>query len=251
MKTDPSLPSPDSPSGQMRWAVALAVIWIVSATAFAFGLHQFVLKFLYDQSSYTRTLGGVLLIVLSIAAIALPIVLRRNRLRFQSLRPSRQWLLAAGIPLIYVLVLAVCLQTSHRSRTIILQRPFTPTAIIHYRHGDSRIEFRGGWRPDVNQSGSNDAELLPDGSEEFSGYLHETFIRDALGGRQTVAIVGRAKRNNDGTVRISLEVDAREAIRFDVDNLKDVEIMRDGRPIAKSQSQVGTFHVSIAGRSPN
>jgi len=146
------------------------------------------------------------------------------------------------------MVLAGCLEASHRSRTIILPRPFTPTAIVHYRPGDSRVEFRGGWRPDVGLAGYNDAEVLPNGSEEFSSYLHEKFIRDTIGGRESVAIVGRAKGGNDGSVQIILEVDAKEAIRFAVDNLDDVTIMRDGQPLVESRSQSGTFQVTITGR---
>ncbi|MBA3311962.1 MAG: hypothetical protein M3552_18330 [Planctomycetota bacterium] len=228
--------------------IALATTSLVTVAAFAFAVHQFVLKYLYDQSSYTRTPGGVLMIMLGFAGICLPIVLLRKRQRFLSLRPSRQWLLTVGISLVYVLVLAVCLEASHRSRTIILPRPFTPTAIVHYRPGDSRVEFRGGWRPDVGPAGYNDAEVLADGSEEFSSYLHQSFIRDAHAGPETVAIIGRAERGNDGSVQIILEVDAREAIRFSVENLDDVTIMRDGRPLVESQSQSGTFQVTITGR---
>ncbi|MGE0759075.1 MAG: hypothetical protein AB7O38_18810 [Pirellulaceae bacterium] len=215
--------------------------------AFAFAVHQFVLKYLYDQSSYTRTPGGVLLISLGFAGICLPIVLLRNRQRFSSLRPSRQWLLAVGLPPVYVLMLALCLEASHRSRTIILPRPFTPTAIVHYRPGNSRVEFRGDWRLSVGGA-YNDAEVLPDGSEEFSSYLAERFIRDALEGPELVAIIGRATPENHGSVQILLEVHAKEAIRFAVENLDDVRIMRDGRPLVGSQSQSGTFHVIITGR---
>jgi hypothetical protein len=222
--------------------------WLVAVLAFVFAVHQFVLKFLYDQSSYTRTPGGVLLILLAFAGICLPIAILRNRQWFLSLRPWRQWLLALGVPLAYVLVLAVCLEASHRSRTIILPRPFTPTAIVHYRPGDSRVEFRGGWRRHVGPAGYNDAEVLPDGSEEFSSYLAIGFIRGALWGRETVAIVGRAQRREDGSVRIVLDVDAREAIRFAIANLDDVTILRDGRPLVESQSQTGQFQVTITGR---
>ena len=229
------------------WMIALAITSLVAIAGFAFAVHQFILKYLYDQSSYTRTLGGILMILLGFAGICLPIVLFRNRQRFLSLRPSRQWLLAVGIPLVHVLMLAALLEASQRSRTIILPRPFTPTAIVQYRPGDTRVEFRGGWRLHVGGA-YNDAEVLPDGSEEFSSYLDERFIRDAFGGLELVAIVGRATLDNDGFVQILLEVAAKEAIRFAVENLDDVTIMRDGRPLVESQAQSGTFQVTITGR---
>jgi hypothetical protein len=230
------------------WRIALVLTWLVALAGFAFALHQFILKYLYDQSSYTRTAGGVVMILLGFAGICLPILLRRNRERFVSLPALRQWLLAVGLPVAYVLVLAGCLEASQRSRTIILPRPFTPTAIVHYRPGDSRVEFRGGWRPDVGPAAYNDADVLPDGSEKFSSYLSQKFIRDALGGPETVAIVGRAKRESNGIVQIVLDVDAKEAIHFTVRNLDDVKIMRDGQPLVESQPQSGTFQVTITGR---
>jgi H+/Cl- antiporter ClcA len=126
-----------------RWVIALAATSLVAVTAFAFAVHQFVLKYLYDQSSYTRTPGGVLMILFAFAGVCRPIALYRNRPRFRSLRLSRQWRLAMGIPLVHVLVLVVCWEASHRSGTIILLRPFTPTAVVLYRPGDSRVEFWG------------------------------------------------------------------------------------------------------------
>jgi hypothetical protein len=236
-----------TPGRRMRWVIALMTTSLVAVTAFVFAVHQFVLKYLYDQSAHTRTLGGILLIVLGIAGIGLPIVLVRRRQSFLSLRPLRQWLLAFGIPLLHVLMLALCLEASLRSRTLLLPRPFTPTAVVHYRPGDSRIEFRGGWRKDVGPAGYNDAEVLPDGSEVFSSYLVQSFMRDALGGRETIAIVGRAKRGNDGSVEIILDVNAREAIQFAVESLDDVRIMRDGQPLVESAPQAGTFQVTITG----
>lgn len=245
MPTETCLPRSDR---HASWLLALVLTWLGTVAGFSLALHQFVLKYLYDQSSYTRTAGGVAMILLGFAGICLPIILRRNRQRFLSLPTLRQWLLAVGLPMAYVLVLAGCLEASQRSRTILLPRPFTPTATVHYRPGDSRVEFRGGWRPDVGPAGYNDANVLPDGSEEFSSYLFQSFIRDALAGPETVAIVGRAKRDSDGIVQIVLDVHAKEAIHLAVRNLDDVRILRDGQPLVESQPQSGTFQVTITGR---
>ncbi len=200
MATKPSKTNRHSSDRRWSWVIALATTSLVAVAGFALAVHQFILKFLYDQSSYTRTLGGVLFFVLGFAGICLPIVLLRNRRLFLSLRPSLQWLLAGGIPLLHVLVLVVCLETAQRSTTILLPRPFTPTAIVHYRPGGSRIEFRGGWRPDIGPSGSRGADVLPDGSEEFSSHLAISQIRRPFAETETVAIVGRAKREHDDSV---------------------------------------------------
>jgi hypothetical protein len=216
--------------------------------AFIFALHQFILKYLWDQSAYTRTPGGILLILFGFAGIALPLVLYRKRDRFLAMRLSRQWLCAIGIPLAYVLVLGACLEAALRSRTTILRRPFTSDAVVQYSPGDSRVAFRGGWKPSVGPCGYNNAKVHPDGTEHFSSHLSESFMRDALGGKETVTIIGRARREDDGTVNIVLSVDAKESINIVVENLDDVKILQNGRPLIDSQSRSGTFELTITGR---
>jgi len=236
---------PATTERRSRWMFAIGTTSLVTIAGFGLAIFLFVQKYLYDQSAHARTVGGVLFMLLGVVGLCLPMVLLRNRRRFLSLRPSRQWLLAAGIPLAFVSVLAVCWEASLRSANLILPRPFTPTAVVRYDPGDSRVEFRGGWRPVVGPGGSNDAEVQ-NGTEHFSSYLHQGFIRHP--DRETIAIVGRAKKLNEGTVQIILDVEAKESVRFSVENLDDVTITRDGHPLGESDSQSGTFQMTITGR---
>ena len=236
---------PATTERRSRWIFAIGATSLVAVAGFGLAVLQFVQEFLYDQSAHTRTAGGVLFMLLGVVGLSLPVVLLRNRRRFLSLRPSRQWLLAAGIPLAFVSALAVCWEASLRSANLILPRPFTPTAVIRYDPGGSRVEFRGGWRPDVGPGGYNDAEVL-NGIEHFSSYLHQGFMRHP--DRESIAIVGRAMELNEGTVQIILDVEARESVRFSVENLDDVTITRDGHPLGEPDSQSGTFQITITGR---
>ena len=217
---------------------------LVALTGLVIAIQQFVVKFLWDQSAHPRTVGGVLYLLLGVIGIGLPILLLRNKQRFLALRPSRQWLLAIGANVAYILVLALCMEASVRSATLILPRPFTPTAVVRYNPVGSGIEFRGGWKPNL-ESGSNDANLQA-GAEQFSSHLYQGFMRHPR--RETVRIIGRAKLVDDGTVEITLDVDAKEAVRFSIENLGDVTISRDGHPIGPSDSQAGKFQVTITGR---
>jgi len=238
-------PGPATTVRRSRWIFAIGTTSLAAFAGLGLAILQFVQEFLYDQSAHMRTVGGVLFMLLGVVGICLPMVLLRQRRRFLSLRPSRQWLLAAGIPLAFASVLAVCWEASLRSANLILPRPFPPTAVVRYDPGDSRVEFRGGWKPVVGPGGHNDAEVR-NGAEHFSSYLHQGFIRHP--DRETIAIVGRAKKLNDETVQIILDVDAKEPVRFSVENLDDVAITRDGHPLGKSDSQSGTFQITITGR---
>ena len=229
---------------QSRWLIALAMSSLVAVAGLVFAGPQFVVKFLWDQSAHTRTLGGVVCMLLGVVGIGLPILLLREKQRFLAQRPSRQWLLAIGVPLAYVVVFALCMEASLRSTTLVLPRPFTPTAVVHYDPGGSGVRIRGGWNP-ILESGSTDAKLQ-DGVEEFSAHLYQGFLRHPR--RETVTIVGRTKLLDDGTAQITLAVDAEEAVRFSVENLADVKIARNGQPIDASDSQSGKFQVTITGR---
>jgi len=235
---------PSPTERRSRWAIALATASVVAVAGLVFVIPQFVVKYLWDQSAHARTIGGVVSMLLGVVGICLPILLLRKKQHFLSLRPSRQWLLAIGVPLAYVLVFALCMEASLRSTTLVLPRPFTPTAVVRYDPGGSGVKFRGGWNP-ILESGSTDAKLQ-DGVEEFSSYLYQGFVRHPR--REAISIVGRAKLLDDGAIQITLDVDAKESVRFSVQNLDNVKISRDGQPISEADSQSGKFQVTITGR---
>ena len=227
-----------------HWLFALVTTSIVTVAGLGAAVQQFVLKYLWDQSAHTRTIGGVLFMLIGVVGICLPILLVRHKRRFVPLRPSRQWLLAIGIPLAYVAGFALLMELSMRSTTLLLPRPFTPTAVLVYEPEDLHVEFRGGWKKHL-ESGHSGANMRR-GDDRFSSQLFQGFQRHPR--RETVTIVGAVKHLDDGSVQITLDVDATESVRFSVENLDGVEIHRDGQRIGESDSQSGQFQLRITGR---
>ncbi|MCL4200921.1 MAG: hypothetical protein KJ000_00400 [Pirellulaceae bacterium] len=227
-----------------RWLFALVVSSIVTVAGLVAAVQQFGLKYLWDQSAHTRTIGGLLYMLLGVAGICLPVIVFRQKRRFLLLQPSRQWLLAIGVPLAYILAFALCMEASMRSTTLILARPFTPTAVIVYEPTDLRVEFRGGWKKNL-ESGYSGANMQR-GDDRFSSHLYQGFLRHPR--RETVAILGGVKQMDHGSVQIILDVVGTESVRCSVENLDKVEIRRDGQRIGESDSQSGTFQLTITGR---
>lgn len=233
------------------WWFALAIWLLVAAAGFVLTCNQFFVNYLYDQNAHTRTLGGLLAMLLGLVGIFLPVLLIRNKDRFLSWRRPRRCLLAFGIPVLYVLVLILFLEASLRSTNLILPRPALPTAVLRYHPGDSRVEFRGRWG---GGGGSNDAEMR-EGVEHFSSHIDQGFIKGFLPGaphhpdRRLVTIVGRAKRTNPGLVQIFLDVDAEETFQFAVENLDKVKMSSGGKPVGNSVLQSGRYQIMITGRT--
>jgi hypothetical protein len=225
--------------------VAFALTTVVAVSGFILAAQQFVLKFLWDQSAHTRTIAGVLYMTLGVIGLALPFLLYRFRSRIAALSRAGQWLAALGVPLAYVVVFGACMVLSQRSTTLVLPRPFAPTAVLRYTPGSSRVEFHGGWNPEVNSAGYSDAHVI-NGVEHFSSYLYQGFLNYSR--QETVKIAGRAEPTGNGRVQVTLTVDAKEPIKFAAQNLDDATILRDGKAIAESRAQSGTFDIVITGR---
>src|SRR5688500_11801426 len=81
-----------APERQWIWRAALAITTLVAIAGVAVSMNQFFINYLHDQNPHTRTLGGILVMLLGIAGIGLPIVLIRKRQSFVSLGLWRGWL---------------------------------------------------------------------------------------------------------------------------------------------------------------
>jgi uncharacterized membrane protein YhaH (DUF805 family) len=250
MATVHSEANPHTPEGRCVWRIALALTVLVAVASLVLACNQFFVNYLYDQNPHTRTLGGILLMLLCVVGICLPTLLLRTRRKFLSLRRSGQWLLALGIPVLYMFMLILCAEASLRSTNLILPRPALPTAVLSYQPGDSRIEFRGRWG---GGGGSNDAEIM-DGVEHFSSHIDQGFVDGFLPGaphhpdRRIVTIVGRAKRPNAGIAEVVLDVDAQEEFLIAVENLDNVKMTRDGEPVGNWALPAGKYQVTMSGR---
>lgn len=231
-----------------RWLFALVTTSLVTVAGLVAAVQQFVVKFLGDQSAHTRTLWGLLYMLLGVVGVCLPVLLLRYKKRFLSLGPSRQWVVSLGIPTVYVLAFAFCMDASTRSTTLIVPRR-TPTAVVHFEPTKMRVivVFRDGWTGQELEYGSNRADLRR-GDQRFSAALYQGFMR-RIPRRETVSISGRVKQLGNGTIQMTLDVDAREPVRLAVENLENVQVRRDGERIGESTSQSGTFQLTITGRS--
>jgi hypothetical protein len=234
------------PTGQFRWAIVLVLTSLASLCGLVVAAQQFVLKYLWDQSAHPRTIGGIGYMLMGIAGVCLPVLLLIKKRRFLALPPSRQSWLAFGVPILYVLVFAFCIEMSQRSTILVLPRPFTPTAVVRYDHRGTGVEFIGGWKESLDSS-SSDARPA-NGVTRFSARLHQSFLRYPR--RDTVTIVGRVERLDDGDVRILLDVDNQEPIRVDFENLAGHMVADDGPSYSQSVLQVGKHRFTIIGR-PN
>lgn len=237
-------PESGAMQGNSRYLIAVVTASILAIAGVAIAIQQFYLKYLWDQSAHTRTIGGVLFQLMGLFAVCLPLLLFYHQRRFRSLVASRQWLVIIGVPIVYVLLFAICVECSMRSTHLILARPFIPTAVVRFNPKEPIIKFQGGWRQSLEEA--YDHNLLRDGKDEFSAHLYQGFLRHPS--RETITIKGHSKLLNDGMGQIQVDVDAQEPVLFTVDNLADFSITRDGQPISLLEPLSGKFRLTIKGR---
>lgn len=179
------------PSGP--WIVACTATLMLSIAGLVVAVQQFVVKYQIDNWAHTRTLAGVLFMLQGVLGVFLPVLVFRKRKTFASLSSSRQWLAAFVIPLIYVSLFALLVETSLRSTTMILHRAETP--IVGFEYGKLHVEFatRKG------RTGSFNHIETVDGVERFSaGY--KTCHSPRRDYSTHVEIHGQAQRQADGTI---------------------------------------------------
>lgn len=224
------------PSGP--WIVACTATLMLSIAGLVVAVQQFVVKYQIDNWAHTRTLAGVLFMLQGVLGVFLPVLVFRKRKTFASLSSSRQWLAAFVIPLIYVSLFALLVETSLRSTTMILPRAETPTAIVGFEYGKLHVEFatRKG------RTGSFNHIETVDGVEYKTGHSPR---RDYS---THVEIHGQAQRQVDGSIQIDLDVDADEPIRLAVEGLERVRMTRGNDPIDETDSMSGPFRVTIVGQ---
>ncbi len=227
---------------------------LVTAAGFIVAIQQFMAKFLWDESLHTRTLGGILYILLGLIGLYLPFRLLKRRKPFTELSPVRQWLNILGVPLLYLLAFAACMELSLRSRTVILPRPFTPTVVVTYdaslppeSQRRTNIGFRNALRQDHLASSFAHRFDDDDGVESFYADYDEGFLRypDRL---KMATLDGETRQLEDGGVEISIDVSANERLQFSVLGLDNFVMTRDGESIAASDAKSGKYKIVITGQ---
>jgi len=228
----------------------MAITIVVALAGVALTMNQFFINYLHDQNPHTRTLGGILMMLLGIASIGLPIVLFRTKKNFLSLGPWRGLLLAVAVPAFYVMVLVLCVEASLRSTCLILPRPELPLAVLRYRPNQTTIKFQGRW----GGGGGSENTEVKQGVEHFASHIDQGFMKGFLPGApdhpdsRIITIAGEAKALKGDMVQIALDVDAMESFRFDVENLDDIEVTRDDQVVPNSMLPSGKYQVTVSGR---
>jgi len=123
---------------------------------------------------------------------------------------------------------------------MIVPRAETPTAIVGYKYGRVRLDFR----TQKGRAGNFNHVDTSGGIERFSATM-EGAHSPRHGYLTSVVIRGQAQKLEDGTMHIDLDVDADEPIRFAVEDLEVVKMTRDGQAIDRSDSPSGKFRVTV------
>lgn len=233
-----------------RWPLAFSITLIVVLAGLVAAGQQFFLKFLWDESAHTRTFPGVLYMLLGVVGLYLPIRLLRERQHFAEQSPSRQWFAVIGVPLIYIATFAAFVEASRRSTTLILPRPFAPTAVVTYDSSrpDKRtdVEFRNALREHHPSGGFGHSPDTAGGIERFNASFYQGFLlhdRKEMG-----TLKGQTRLVEDGSIEIAIDVDAKERLQFNVRGLDDVVIKRDGEVISESDAKSGKYEIVIVGQ---
>lgn len=241
------------PRPKSHWVLAFALTTLVTAAGFVVALQQFIAKFLWDESLHTRTIGGALYMSLGLAGLYLPLRLLGKRSHFAQLSSARQWLNTLGVPVLYVLAFVACVEASMRSTNVILPRPFTPIVVVTYNASLPRIhkhrtgiEFRNAIREDHLTGGFGHRSRRDDDVERFQADYDEGFLRHDERLRMAT-FDGETRLLEDGRIQVSIEVDAKERLQFDVRGLDNVVITRDGKTIDRSDARSGKYEIVIVG----
>lgn len=246
----------DMPPRRSRWRFAMAITSLVTFAGLVVAVHQFALKYVWDEHAHTRTIGGLLFMSLGLLGLYLPVRLIRQRNHFADFSPARQWFCVLGVPLLYVLAYAACIGAAMRSNTLILPRPFAPTAVVTYdgsqRFGrQTNIRFRNAIREQLPGSGGfgHSADTDDDTVERFNASFGQIFL--GRENKEVGTLDGETQVLEDGRIEIAINVNAKERLQFAVRGLDNVTITRDGETISELDAKPGNYRIVIVGRPKN
>jgi hypothetical protein len=223
----------------------LVVLGIFGLIGFVFGVQQFLVKFLYDQSAHTRTIWGLLYLLLSILGPALPLLLILKRKAFARLGRARRWAVVLAIPMLYWTAIVLCMVASTDTKTLIINRAGLKLLVRLDPANPNRpasVEMHGLMR-ELPWGRSRDADAGTN-SFHFMGYqTYRRFPNDV-----TISARETSRVRDDGSVELTLETNATETFRLQVEGLAKIQITRNGQPVSNQTSFApGKHQISVIG----
>lgn len=229
--------------------------WRFARTGFAFaafagvllGAQQFLVKFLHDQAAHTRTVWGLLFMLLAVAGPVLPLWLLRKREAFAQLPKAKQWTTALTIPAFYLCALGLCMVASTYTKRLLIGRHGLSVLVrVNPDRPDrfTTLEMHGLGRE--LPSAQTRREDGPEHRFEFVGYQsYLRYPRDI-----TMSAKGAARTHADGNVEISLNVDATESFRLQLAGLAAAEVVTQGGNVVADpfQFRPGKHELIVKGR---
>jgi lipid-A-disaccharide synthase-like uncharacterized protein len=235
------------PRRLVTWKLALLTFSLAGLVGLTLAVQQFLVKFLYDQSAHTRTIWGLLFMVLGVLGPVLPLLLVIKRRAFARLGRGKQWAAVVAIPALYGAAFALCFVASTYTQTLIMDRP-SLTLLVRFDRAKANepisVVMHGLMREMPSGRGYRDAD---GGARRYHFQGYEGYLRFPQ--EVTIRAEGTSRAREDGSVEIALDFDVKETFRLQVEGLAEAQITRDGEAVPdRAKFGPGKYKVVITGR---
>lgn len=247
-------------SYQGVWTVALSasIILAVAGVILASGM----LYEVFNGKFAARTVWGVLVVATGFITPLVPVILGMNRQRFFALRRGRQWLLTTMIPSTFVVAIVLFMVWAQNSSRAIIG--FTPTLFLRFdgldQNGTPQLKLRvhGAITWGVGSHGQDVRVGEPLTRDQrtnrftFQAHARGMDSRDAGQWLRSIGLIvelsGTVPPPKDGRVQITLDLQAKTKLKFQVEGLADVRISRDGEDVPHPvEFEPGKYIVVVEG----
>ena len=203
-----------------------------------------------------RSMGGVLVMVVSAITTLPPIVLILARRGFSAWSQTRQLLYGVLAPVGFLMLIAVFMIVGLKSRTPVLPLPVTPTVTLRL-DGDSipgvdvqpNLAANGGSRGPGGDANAFEYECFV-GYVRGSSWPLRQFVYWGLNApKQSLVKPSATSTVNQGKRQVTVTFTNSETVDFDVRGLSAVEVTVDGTPVdTPARIQPETHEIVINGR---
>lgn len=242
------------------WTVALSASIILPVAGVI--LASLTLIEAFEGKFAARTVWGVLVVATGFITPLVPVILGMNRKRFFTLARGQQWILTTIIPSAFVLAIVLFMVCAQNSSSAIIG--FTPTLFLRFdgldQNGTPQLKFRVHGA--IVSGGGSDGQDVRVGepltrdqrTNRFNFHARARGMDSRDVGqwlRNTGLIVelsGRVPPPEDGDVQITLDLQAKTKLKFQVDGLANVRISRDGEDVPQPvEFEPGQYTVVVVG----